>query len=251
MPVQIFACVSIHAPLRMTDHMRNITMNIGVLGTGGVGQTIAAKLVDIGHSVMIGTRDVGSALARMTSGGFGTPFGVWYPTHQNVQLGTFAQAAGFGEIVINAVSGHGTLAALEAAGDDNLNNKILIDISNPLDFSQGMPPSLFVSNTESLAERIQARFPATKVVKTLNTVTAALMVNPHLVADGDHHIFVSGNDAAARAAVTGYLKDWFGWIHVVDLGDITSARGVEMMLPAWVRLLGVLGTPMFNFKIVR
>lgn len=226
-------------------------MNIGVLGTGGVGQTIAAKLVDIGHSVMIGTRDVSAALARTQSEGFGMPFGVWYPSHQNIKLGTFSQAAAHGEVVINATSGHGTLPALEATGQANLNGKILIDISNPLDFSRGMPPFLFVASTDSLAEQIQARFPAAKVVKTLNTVTAAVMVNPRAVGNGDHHMFVGGNDVAAKTAVTGYLKEWFGWQHVIDVGDITSARAMEMYVPLWLRLFAALETPMVNVKVVR
>jgi len=227
-------------------------LNIGILGTGGVGQTIAAKLAEIGHSVMIGTRDVNATLANTTPDGYGNPpFSAWLKAHDSIQLGTFAGAAAFGAVIINATSGHGSIPALEAAGEQNLAGKILIDISNPLDFSKGMPPSLFVSNTDSLAEQIQRRFPSAKVVKTLNTLTAALMVNPALVAGGDHDLFVSGNDADAKAAVIGYLREWFGWKTIIDLGDITTARGTEMLLPVWVRLWGTLGTGMFNFKIVR
>ena len=124
-------------------------------------------------------------------------------------------------------------------------------MANPLDFSQGMPPSLIVCNTDSLGEQIQRNFPEVKVVKTLNTMNAHLMVNPAQVDNGDHHIFISGNDQAAKDEVTSYLKDWFGWKHVIDLGDITTARGTEMILPIWVRLMGTLQTPMFNFKIVQ
>lgn len=227
-------------------------MKIGVLGTGSVGQTISRKLADIGHDVMIGTRDVDKTLANTQPDGYGNPpFSAWIKENTGIQLGTFAQSAQFGEVVINATSGEKSILALESAGEANLNGKILIDISNPLDFSKGMPPSLFVSNTDSLAEQIQARFPLVKVVKTLNTLTAPLMVNPNLVADGDHHLFVSGNDADAKNSVTEYLKTWFGWKHIIDLGDITSARGTEMMLPVWIRLWGAFGSPMFNFKIVR
>ncbi len=224
-------------------------MKIGVLGTGGVGQTISVKLSQIGHDVMLGTRDVNRTRAKVESDGY--PFRNWLEAHSAIQLGTFAQSAQWGEVVINATSGHASIAALESAGEANLNGKILIDISNPLDFSKGMPPSLFVSNTASLAEQIQARFPSVKVVKTLNTLTAPLMVNPNLLADGDHHLFVSGNDADAKNSVMDYLKTWFGWKHIIDLGDITTARGTEMMLPVWIRLWGVFGSPMFNFKIVR
>ncbi len=227
-------------------------MNIGILGTGGVGQTLAAKLAAVGHTVMIGTRDVAATMAKTDPDGYGNPpFSAWSAAHPAIQVGTLAQAAAFGEVILNALSGYGTIPGLEAAGEANLGSKIIIDISNPLDFSNGMPPTLFVSNTHSLAEQIQARFPAAKVVKTLNTVTAALMVNPGLVADGDHHLFVSGSDAEAKAAVTGYLRTWFGWQHIIDLGDITTARGTEMMLPLWVRLWGALGTGVFNFKVVR
>jgi len=143
------------------------------------------------------------------------------------------------------------LDGLKAAGEANLSDKILIDISNPLDFSKGMPPTLFIVDTDSLAEQIQRLFPATHVVKTLNTLSAHLMVNPNALADGDHHLFVSGNNADAKAAVTGYLKQWFGWKNVIDLGDITTARGTEMILPIWLRLWGALGTSNFNFKIVQ
>lgn len=222
-------------------------MRISILGTGGVGQTIAKKLVDMEHEVMLGTRDVVKTRAKFASDGFGD----WLDGNSAAQLLTFAQSAHLGEVIINATSGEKSILALESAGEGNLNGKILIDISNPLDFSKGMPPTLFVSNTDSLGEQIQSRFPSVKVVKTLNTVTAALMVNPNLLADGEHHLFVSGNDADAKQAVIGYLKAWFGWKHIIDLGDITTARGTEMLLPIWLRLWGALGSPMFNFKIVQ
>lgn len=227
-------------------------MNIGILGTGGVGQTIAAALSEAGHSVMVGTRDVAATLAKTDPDFMGNPpFGVWHQAHPAVQLGTFDQAAAYGAVLINAVAGHSTLAALQSIDPTHLDGKILLDIANPLDFSQGMPPSLFVSNTDSLAEQIQRNWPSLKVVKTLNTLTAALMVNPRQLADGDHHIFVSGNDADAKATVSEYLREWFGWRHIIDLGDITTARGTEMLLPIWVRLFGVLQTPFFNFKVVQ
>lgn len=227
-------------------------MKIGVLGTGMVGQTIAAKLAERGHEVMIGTRDPAATLARSEPHPYGfPPFSEWHKAHPQVTLGDLATAAAHGEMLVNATNGFGSLPALNQAGAANLGDKILIDISNPLDFSQGMPPSLTVCNTDSLAEQIQRAFPRVKVVKTLNTLTAALMVNPGQLAGGDHHIFVSGSDAEAKAQVTELLKRDFGWKHVIDLGDITTARGVEMLLPIWVRLMGALQTPMFNFKIVQ
>jgi len=137
------------------------------------------------------------------------------------------------------------------AGAANLAGKILVDIANPLDFSKGMPPTLAICNTDSLGERIQATFPAARVVKTLNTVNASVMVNPRQVADGDHHVFLSGNDADAKARVTTLLREDFGWRHVLDLGDISTARGTEMLLPIWIRLWSALGTHLFNLKLVR
>jgi 8-hydroxy-5-deazaflavin:NADPH oxidoreductase len=227
-------------------------MKIGVIGTGIVGQTLAGKLAELGHDVAMGTRDVATAKSRNKPGAYGTPpFSSWLAEHPKVRLETFAGAAAHGEVVINATNGVGSLAALKETGEANLNGKILIDIANPLDFSKGMPPSLTVCNTDSLGEQIQRAFPNARVVKTLNTMNALVMINPGQVAGGDHHIFICGNDAGAKEKVSGWLKSWFGWTNVIDLGDITNARGVEMILPLWVRLMGALKTPMFNFKISR
>ena len=227
-------------------------MKIAILGTGPVGQTLAAKLDSIGHAVTIGTRDVAGTLARTANDAFGNPpYQVWAAAHPKVRLEPMASAAAQGEVVINALSGAGSLEGLALAGEANLAGKILLDLSNPLDFSKGFPPSLFVSNTDSLGEQIQRRFPAARVVKTLNTVNAYLMVDPRQLADGDHSIFVSGNDADARRQVAGWLTEWFGWRDVIELGDITTARGTESFLPLWLRTWGALKTPMFSFKVVR
>jgi hypothetical protein len=226
-------------------------MNIAVFGTGVVGQTIAGKLVEVGHEVMVGTRDVDKTMARTEPGPYGMPaFSVWQKQYPGVKPGSFSESARHGEVVINATSGVGSLDALTQAGATDLNGKILIDISNPLDFSQGMPPVLSVCNTDSLGEQIQRAFPEVKVVKTLNTVTAGLMVNPGQLANGEHHIFLSGNDPAAKAQVAEWLATWFGWKHILDLGDITTARGTEMYLPLWLRLWGALGTGMLNVRLV-
>jgi predicted dinucleotide-binding enzyme len=227
-------------------------MKIGVLGTSMVGQSMGGKLAALGHDVMIGTRDVANTLARTEPHPYGfPPFSVWQQEHPQVKLGIFAEAAAHGELVVNATNGTASLAALKLAGEANLNGKILVDIANPLDFSKGMPPTLSVCNTDSLGEQIQRAFPQVKVVKTLNTVTASLMVNPRQLADGDHHIFVSGNDAEAKAQVINWLTTWFGWKQIIDLGDITTARGTEMYLPLWLRLWGALSTGMFNLKVVQ
>jgi predicted dinucleotide-binding enzyme len=226
-------------------------MRLGILGTGVVGKTIAARLAGLGHEVMVGTRDPRETMTRTEPDAYGNPpFSAWLEDHPEVQLGTFAEAAAHGEMVVNATAGAVSLEALELAGEGNLNGKILMDVANPLDFSKGFPPALSVSNTDSLGEQIQRRFPEVRVVKTLHTMNAYLMVDPAQLAATDHTVFVCGDDAGAKDAVTELLRS-FGWTDIIDLGDITTARGTEMLLPIWVRLFGVLQKPIFNFKIVR
>lgn len=216
-------------------------MKIGILGTGMVGETVGGKLVALGHEVRMGSRTANNEKAVAWTKKAGA----------RASQGTFADAAAFGEILFNCTSGVGSIDALKAAGHENLRGKVLVDIANPLDFSKGMPPTLFAGNTDSLGERVQAAFPDSRVVKTLNTVAADVMVNPAKVNGGDHDMFVSGNDAAAKATVGEFLKTQFGWKNVHDLGDITTARGTECYLPLWIRLWGALKTPNFNVKIVR
>jgi predicted dinucleotide-binding enzyme len=215
-------------------------MKIAVLGTGIVGDTIGTKLIQCGHEVKMGSRTATNEKAA-----------AWVKKNGiHASQGTFADAASFGEIVFNCTHGGASLEALNLAGIHNLKNKILIDIANALDFSKGMPPSLIVCNTDSLGEQIQRAFPDIKVIKTLNTINCNLMVNPDLVANGDHDLFICGNDEEAKATVTMIVRDWFGWKSIVDLGDITNARATEMLLPIWVRLYGKFQSPNFNFKIV-
>jgi predicted dinucleotide-binding enzyme len=226
-------------------------MKIGILGTGIVGQSIAEKLVQLGHKVMMGTRDKDATLAKSGKDAMGRPaFGEWIKNNSNVQLGVYSEAASFGELLVNATSGVGSIDALKSAGENNMANKILLDISNPLDFSKGMPPTLTICNTDSLGEQIQRTFPKVKVVKGLNTLNAYLMTNPKLLPEPTN-LFLNGNDAAAKAEVKKLLMS-FGWNEndIIDMGDISTARGTEQILPIWVRLWGTLQTPMFNFKIV-
>lgn len=226
-------------------------MKFGILGTGVVGQTIAEKLVQLGHNVMIGTRDKKTTLAKTGKDNFGRPApSEWLKNNLKVQLGTFAEAAEFGELIVNATNGFGTMPALEAAGKNNLAGKIMIDISNPLDFSKGMPPTLFISNTDSLAEQIQRAYPEAKVVKALNTMNAYIMTNPKLLPEPTN-VFLNGNDSGAKNEVKKLLMS-FGWNdqEIIDMGDISTARGTEQILPMWVRLWGTFQTPMFNFKMV-
>jgi len=226
-------------------------MKIAVLGTGMVGRTLGSRLAGLGHDVTIGTRGVDATMARTGSDAMGNPpYADWAHAHPQVALATFADATADAELVLNATSGSASIAALEAAGRDHLAGKVLLDIANPLDYSQGFPPSLFVGNTESLAERIQAAFPEARVVKSLNTMNAFLMADPRQLADGHHSVFVSGDDADAKQLVTELLQS-MGHTDIVDLGDLSTARGTESLLPIWVRLYGVMGTPMFQFKVVR
>lgn len=229
-------------------------MKIGILGTGSVGQTLASKLTSLNHKVMLGTRNVDEKLASQARDHFGNaPFSEWYKQNQQINLGTFAEAAEFAEIIINATEGLHSINALHMAKEEHLRGKILIDISNPLDFSKGMPPSLYpeLSNINSLGEEIQKTFPETKVVKTLSSMWAGLMVNPAMINNGDHTNFICGNDVEAKEKVKSILNE-FGWKNenILDLGDITSARGVESILPIWLRIMGTKQSGAFNFKVV-
>jgi 8-hydroxy-5-deazaflavin:NADPH oxidoreductase len=216
-----------------------------------VGQALAGRLVELGHTVTVGTRDVVATTGRNEPDGMGNPpYPVWARSHPQVRLAALAEAAADAELIVNATSGSASLNAVAAVGAENRAGRILLDIANPLDHSQGFPPTLFVKDTDSLGEQIQRQFPELRVVKALNTMNAHLMVDPRQLADGHHSVFVSGNDADAKKTVTGLLES-FGHTDVIDLGDITTARGTEMLLPVWLRLMGALNTPYFNFKIVR
>lgn len=215
-----------------------------------VGRAHAEKLSQLGHQIVLGTQDVEKTLLSREKDAMGNlPFSEWHKDHEAIKLAVLTEAAAYGEIVYNALKGEVALSVLSAFKED-LAGKILVDIANPMDFSKGMPPSLFVCNTDSLGEQIQKALPKTNVVKTFNTINALLQVDPNLLAEGDHHIFVSGNDGEAKEIVREILKS-YGWKNIIDLGDITTARGTEMLLPLWLRLWGVLKNPMFNFKVVK
>ncbi len=215
-------------------------MNLGILGTGIVGQTIGSKLVQLGNEVKMGSRTANNEKALSWAKSCGI----------NASTGTFEDAAAFGQIIFNCTAGSVSIDALNSAGEKNLNEKIIIDVANPLDFSKGMPPSLSICNTDSLGEQIQRTFPKAKVVKAFNTMSCKLMIEPELV-KGDHDAFISGNDAEAKEKVKSILTEWFGWKSIIDLGDISTARGMEMILPLWITLMGKFKSPNFNFKIVR
>jgi predicted dinucleotide-binding enzyme len=230
-------------------------MKISVIGTGNVGQTFASRLTELGHEVMIGTRNVEEKLASTAKDMYGNPpFSEWIKSNPKVKLGSFEKAGSFGEMIINATLGGSSIAALRLAGIKNLSGKILIDVSNPLDYSKGMPPSLLpgLQNTNSLGEEIQRNFPEAKVVKTLNTMWCGLMVRPGLIMNGDHTNFISGNDTASKATARKLLYE-FGWKdeNILDLGDISAARATESVMVIWIRVWGAIQTGAFNFKLAR
>jgi 8-hydroxy-5-deazaflavin:NADPH oxidoreductase len=215
-------------------------VRISVIGTGTVGKTIGTKLVELGHDVTMGSRSATNESAAEWVALAGA----------RASQGTFADAAAFGELVFNCTAGTVSLEALSAAGDENLAGKVLVDVSNPLDFSKGRPPTLSVCNDDSVGEQIQRAFPEARVVKALNTMNAGVMVDPASI-PGEHDVFMCGNDDGAKAQVSELLQS-FGWPaeRIIDLGDITAARGPEMYLPLWLRLMGAVG-PQFNIKVVR
>ncbi len=222
-------------------------MNIGIMGGGGVAQTLGAALIAKGHQVTIGLRNPTQTERDKPRERAETLTDWAARTGGTVSDIAVAAAA---ELIINATSGGGSLQALALAGAA-LDGKVLIDVANPLDFSQGMPPFLMpqYAGPSSLGEQIQAAHPAAKVVKAFNTIAAAVMVNPGLVR-GDHDLFIAGNDAGAKEVVSAIARA-FGWAHIVDLGDIAGARASESLLPVWARLFGTSGSPLVNVHVAR
>jgi 8-hydroxy-5-deazaflavin:NADPH oxidoreductase len=225
-------------------------MKVGIIGGGSVGQTIAAKLIANGHDVRLGIRNPSPeelAKERMMA----KPLTQWVK-ETGGKVVTFADAAKHGEIIFNVTHGDASISALTMAGAANLKGKVLIDVANPLDFSQGMPPGLLqkYSHFTSLGEEVQKAFPEARVVKAFNTVSAFAMVDASFVA-GDHDLFIAGNDAGAKKAVENLARKEFGWKSIVDLGDIVGARATEHLLPLWVRLWMLGGSPKVNIKLVR
>jgi predicted dinucleotide-binding enzyme len=213
-------------------------MKVGVLGTGIVGQTLGSKMVQLGHEVMMGSRDAANIKATTWAKEEGP----------RASFGNFAEAAAFGEILFNCTLGAASLGALRHAGVESLRGKILVDTANPLDYSSEHW-KLTICNDDSLGEQIQRAFPDTKVVKSLNTMNANIMVDPRKL-PGQTDVFVSGNDIEAKGTVVAILRDWFGWRSIVDLGDITTSRSVEMYVILWHTLRNTISSPRFNIKVV-
>lgn len=225
-------------------------MNIAVLGTGSVGQALAGRFEELGHSVVVGTRDPDATKARTAPDAMGNPpFSAWLASHPDARLVRFEDVAAGADLVVNALPGAATLDVLSMVGAGNLAGTVILDIANPLDFSAGFPPTLFVKDSDSLGEQIQRAFPDAMVVKALNTLTAELMVRPATL-PASSTVFVSGDDAAAKQTVASLLAS-FGHDDVIDLGGIETARGTEMLLPLWLRTMNALGSSMFNIKVVR
>jgi predicted dinucleotide-binding enzyme len=223
-------------------------MKIGIIGSGVVGQTLGAKLADLGHDVLIGTRDPKKIDDKKNMAG---SLREWIDrTGGKGRVASFADAGDHGELLISATHGAISVEALRLAGADKVGGKVLIDTANELDFSRGMPPRCLASQESCLGEKIQAAFPHLKVVKCFNTISAPVMVDPKALKGGDHTLFMSGNDAAAKAAVRA-LCESFGWSDILDLGDITTARGPEMYMAMWIRLWGATGSGNINVKVIR
>jgi predicted dinucleotide-binding enzyme len=224
-------------------------MQVTILGTGMVGRALAGRLDELGHAVTVGTRDPAATLARTDESGGPAAFPAWAAEHPHVRLVAFDEAARDADLVVNASNGSATLAVLQQVGAEHLAGRVLLDVANPLDFSAGFPPSLFVAGADSLAEQVQRAFPGARVVKALNTLTASLMVDPGALPEPTT-VFVCGDDEAARAVVRDLLVE-LGHRDVLDLGGLRAARATEQYLPLWLQVMGALGTGAFNLRIVR
>ncbi len=227
-------------------------MKIGILGTGMVGRAHAARLSCLGHSVMVGTRNVAKTLGRTKKDEMGNlPFRTWQKRYPKVALGTFAEAARHGNLIINALDGQVTLRVVKAIGPAAFAGKIVIDLANAVDYILDQPPKLSIPTDDSLAERIQRALPKAKVIKSLNNVGYELQVKPGRLAGGNHDVFVSGNDPGARRAAARFLRTAYGWKRVIDLGKLATARGQDSLVVTWLELYEALGTERFGIKIVK
>ncbi|WP_425860277.1 NADPH-dependent F420 reductase [Arthrobacter sp. TWP1-1] len=227
-------------------------MKIAVIGTGMVGRGLAGRLSELGHDVVIGTRNIADTLARTETDNMGTPpYAQWQEENLSVRLLTLREAGTHGDVVLNAANGQNALDALAGVGAEALAGKVLLDLALPLDLSQGFPPTLTIANADSLGEQIQRAYPKSRVVKSLNSVYYQVMIDPSRV-PGPHSIFVAGNDLDAKRTVERLLSE-FGWpaSSIIDLGDITGARGVEMYARLFFTLYNAFGTFDFNINVTR
>jgi predicted dinucleotide-binding enzyme len=210
-----------------------VKIKIGILGTGGVGRTLAVKLFSEGHEVMIGTRNVDETLSKTESDAAGNlPFKEWQEENHNINLGTFADAAKFGEAIILATLGIVTLNAIDMSGKENFKNKVVIDTTNPLDFSKGVPPQFTATPGNSLGEQIQKHIPEARLVKAFNTIGAHIMINPKRE-EGIPDLFIAGNDESVKNQFKDLIGNW-GWGSIIDMGDISQAYWLETFAMLWI-----------------
>lgn len=208
-------------------------MKIGILGTGIVGKTLAAKLNELGYEIMIGTRNVAETLTKTGTDMMGGPsFKDWQANNSNIKLGTFAEASQFGEMIILATHGIATINVIDSAEKKHFNGKVVVDTTNPLDFSKGMPPRFAATLGSSLGEQIQKYIPEAKVVKAFNTVNAFVMVSPKRE-EGDPDLFIAGNDKEAKNKFKS-LAEQMGWKRIIDSGGISNSYWLEAMTMFWV-----------------
>ncbi len=211
-------------------------MRIGILGSGVVATTLAEGFAGHGHSVMIGSRTPDSEKLQE-----------WRKkARSQVSTGTFAQAASYGDTLVFAVLGSAVDDVITLAGPENFTGKLVIDTTNPLDFSKGFPPGLFIGLTDSLGERIQKRLPKAKVVKCFNTVPNSRMANP---GDKSAEMLICGNDKEAKSEVASLLKQ-FGWAGAIDLGGIAESRWLEAFVPLWARTASSTNSWNTMFKVL-
>jgi hypothetical protein len=214
-------------------------MRFGILGSGPVGQALGAGFSTLGHEVKMGTREPGSDKVQ-----------TWVvKTGGRTSAGTFGEAATFAEIAVLATSWDGTESAIKLSGPDNLAGKVVIDTTNPLDFSHGVPPRLALGYTDSAGERVQRWLPKARVVKAFNIVGNAFMVKPDFPG-GPPDMFICGNDADAKAKVT-ELCTAFGWPGAIDMGGIEGARYLEPLAMVWIAHGFKTNTWNHAFKLLR
>jgi 8-hydroxy-5-deazaflavin:NADPH oxidoreductase len=223
----------------MLGPLVNAGMRVGILGSGDVGRALGTAFAEHGHQVTLGTRTVDKPELL-----------AWkQATGRGATIGSFAEAARSGEVLVLCCLGTAVDSVIDLAGPAHFDGKLLIDATNALDLSRGMPPGLFVGLTDSLGERVQRKLPKARVVKCFNIVPNPVMAHPQL-AGGTADMIIAGNDAAAKSQVTDVLRS-FGWSGAIDIGGIEGARWLEALVPLWVRVAAAVGSYQVAFKVVR
>ena len=223
-------------------------MKIGVLGSGDVGRRLSDGFIELGHAVKIGSRDpTKEEVVQWVNkhGGGGTE------EEAKASSGTFAEAASFGEMIVNATSWNGTSNVIRMADPKNFAGKIVIDLTNPLDFSQGMPPKLAIGHSDSAGETVQRLIPEAKVVKAFNIVGNPHFLHPNFPNGGPPTMFICGNDEQAKKIVTDNILAKLGWEETIDIGGIEGSRLLEPLAMLWITYYFRTGTGNHAFKLLR